>query len=78
MRGPGDVRIDGNVAQVDARIAGSGSLDGRGLTAGHADIVVHGPGTASVHVAGPGRADAQTVDRGQLLFVDRRGSHLSR
>jgi hypothetical protein len=78
MRGPGDVRIDGNVAQVDARIAGSGSLDGRGLTAGHADIVVHGPGTASVHVAGPGRADAQTVDRGQLLLVDRRGSHLSR
>lgn len=78
MNGPGDVRIDGNAAQLDAQIAGSGSLDGRGLTAGHADIVVHGPGTASVHVAGPGRADAQTAGRGQLLLVDRHGSHMSR
>jgi hypothetical protein len=82
MSGPGDVRIDGNVAQVDAQLAGSGSLDGRGLTAGHADIAVHGPGTASVNVVdtagGSARANAKTVARGQLLLVDRSGSHTSR
>jgi hypothetical protein len=78
MNGPGDARIDGTVAQVDAQIAGSGSLDGRGLTAVHADIVVHGPGTASVNVNNQGRADAKTVARGQLLLVDRSGSHTSR
>jgi hypothetical protein len=66
------------VAQVDAQIAGSGSLDGHGLTAGHADIVVHGPGTASVNVNGKDRLDAKTVGRGQLLLVDRSGSHTSR
>jgi hypothetical protein len=70
MNGPGDARIAGTVAQVDAQIAGSGGLDGHGLTAGHADIVVHGPGTASVNVNGK--------DRGQLLLVDRSGSHMSR
>jgi hypothetical protein len=80
MNGPGDARIDGTVAQVDAQISGSGSLDGRGLTANHADIVVHGPGTASVNVVdkAAGRADAKTVVRGQLLLVDRSGSHTSR
>jgi hypothetical protein len=82
MNGPGDVRIDGNVAQVDAQLAGSGSLDGRKLTAGHADIAVHGPGTASVNVVdtggGSGHANAKTVGRGQLLLVDRSGSHASR
>ena len=79
MNGPGDARIDGNVAQVDAQIAGSGSLDGHGLTATHADIVVHGPGTASVNVISqPDRADTKTVARGQLLLVDRSGSRTSR
>ncbi len=79
MNGPGDARIDGNVAQVDAQIAGSGSLDGHGLTAAHADIVVHGPGTASVNVVSqPDRADTKTVARGQLLLVDRSGSHTAR
>lgn len=80
MSGPGDARIEGNVAQVDAQISGSGSLDGRGLTASHADIVVHGPGSASVNVVDKagGRADAKTVGRGQLLLVDRSGSHTSR
>ena len=79
MNGPGDARIDGTVAQVDAQVAGSGSLDGHGLTAGHADIVVHGPGTASVNVVdGNDRAASKTVARGQLLLVDRSGSHTSR
>jgi hypothetical protein len=79
MTGPGDARIDGTVAQVDAQITGSGSLDGHGLTAGHADIVVHGPGTASVNVVdGNDRAASKTVARGQLLLVDRSGSHTSR
>ncbi|WP_075795147.1 GIN domain-containing protein [Massilia putida] len=78
MHGPGDAHIDGTVAQVDAQLAGSGSLDGRGLTAGHADIAVHGPGTASVNVNGNERPDAKTAGRGQLLLVDRSGSHTSR
>jgi hypothetical protein len=78
MNGPGDARIDGTVAQADVQIAGSGSLVGRNLTAGHADIVVHGPGTASVNVTGKDRLDAKTVARGQLLLVDRSGSHTSR
>jgi hypothetical protein len=79
MNGPGGARIDGSVAQVDAQIAGSGSLDGHGLTATHADIVVHGPGTASVNVVDRNdRADTKTVARGQLLLVDRSGSHTSR
>jgi hypothetical protein len=78
MNGPGDARIDGTVAQADVQIAGSGSLVGRNLTAGHADIVVHGPGTASVNVNGKDRLDAKTVARGQLLLVDRSGSHTSR
>jgi hypothetical protein len=39
---------------------------------------VHGPGTASVNVNNQGRADAKTVARGQLLLVDRSGSHTSR
>jgi hypothetical protein len=78
MNGPGDARIAGTVAQVDAQLAGSGSLDGHGLTAGHADIVVHGPGTASVNVNGKDGLDAKTVGRGQLLLVDRSGSHTSR
>jgi hypothetical protein len=75
MNGPGDARIDGTVAQVDAQIAGSGSLEGRGLVAGHADIAVHGPGTAAVHVTG---ADARATNRAQLLLVDRSGSHPAR
>jgi len=78
MSGPGDAHIDGTVAQVDAQLSGSGSLDGRGLTATHADIVVHGPGTASVNVDDRGRTAAKTVGRGQLLLVDRSGPHAGR
>jgi hypothetical protein len=78
MNGPGNARIDGTVAQVDAQIAGSGSLEGRGLVAAHADIAVHGPGTAAVNVSGNGRAGAQVAGRGQLLLVDRSGPHPAR
>ena len=78
MNGPGDARIDGTVAQVDAQIAGSGSLEGHGLVAAHADIAVHGPGTAAVNVTGNDRADTKRGSRGQLLLVDRRGSHPAR
>jgi hypothetical protein len=73
MSGPGDARIDGTVAQVDAQITGSGSLEGRSLVAAHADIAVHGPGTAAVNVTGNGRAGAQAA-----LLVDRDGSHPAR
>ena len=78
LDGPGDARIIGTVAQVDAQIAGSGSLEGRGLTAAHADIVVHGPGTAAVNVTGQERADARLKNRAQLLLVDRSGPHPAR
>lgn len=67
MDGPGDAELDGSVAQIDAQLSGSGELDARGLTAGRADIAVHGPGSASVRVkAGNGPA--------QLLVVDRSGT----
>jgi len=78
LDGPGDARIDGTVAQVDAQIAGSGSLEGRGLTAAHADIAVHGPGTAAVNVTGQERAGARIENRAQLLLVDRSGAHPAR
>ncbi|MFL6633953.1 MAG: GIN domain-containing protein [Massilia sp.] len=79
MNGPGNVALAGTVGDLNAELAGSGDLDGRGLTATHADIVVHGPGTASVNVVDRNdRADAKTVARGQLLLVDRSGSHTSR
>jgi hypothetical protein len=78
MNGPGDARIDGTVARVDAQIAGSGSLEGRGLVAAHADIAVHGPGTAAVNVTGQERADARATNRGRLLLVDRSGPHPAR
>jgi hypothetical protein len=79
MDGPGDARIDGSVAQVSAQINGSGSLEGRRLNVGQTDISVRGPGSASVNVIGKGNAngkpDARALDRGQLLLVDRSGSH---
>jgi hypothetical protein len=79
MNGPGNVALAGTVGDLNVQLAGSGDLDGHGLTAAHADIVVHGPGTASVNVADRNdRADAKTVARGQLLLVDRSGSHTSR
>jgi hypothetical protein len=82
MSGPGDARIDGSVDQVSAQISGSGSLEGRRLNVGQADIAVRGPGSAAVNLIGndnngsgdkgKGRA---AVERGQLLLVDRSGSH---
>lgn len=67
MDGPGDAQLDGSVAQVDAQLSGSGDLDARRLTAGHADVTVHGPGSASLRVKeGNGPA--------QLLVVDRSGT----
>jgi len=66
------------VAQVDAQIAGSGSLEGRGLTAAHADIAVHGPGSAAVNVTGQERAGARVENRARLLLVDRSGPRPAR
>jgi hypothetical protein len=71
MDGPGGARIDGSVAQVSARISGSGSLEGRRLAAASTDIEVRGPGSASVNVAGNGGAAS---GHGQVLLVDRSGS----
>jgi hypothetical protein len=64
MDGPGDARIDGSVDQLSAQINGSGSLEGRRLNAAQTDIMVRGPGSATVNR----KADGQ-------LLVDRSGSH---
>jgi hypothetical protein len=82
MSGPGDARIDGSVAQVSAQISGSGSLEGRRLSVGQTDIAVRGPGSAAVNLIGNGNGGDKvkgraTVERGQLLLVDRSGSHHS-
>jgi hypothetical protein len=73
MDGPGDARIDGSVDQVSAQIRGSGSLEGRRLTAGQTDIAVRGPGSAAVNVAGNGNGRT-SLERSQLLLVDRSGT----
>lgn len=71
--GPGNAELRGQVAGVRARLSGSGTLDGRRLRAGRADIAVSGPGTARVHLTGPG-IDASGTAGGGLLVVNRRGS----
>jgi hypothetical protein len=70
MRGPGNARIDGSVDVVEARLSGSGSLEGRRLTANRTDIAVRGPGNATVNM----KEDAARGGHGQLLLVDRNGS----
>jgi hypothetical protein len=65
--GSGDAHLDGSVARIEAQLTGSGSLEGSGLTAGHADIAVRGSGTANVQLK-DGAAPAR------LLLVDRRGT----
>jgi hypothetical protein len=78
MNGPGDARIDGSVAQVSAQINGSGSLEGRRLSAGQTDIAVRGPGSAAVNVVGNDKGNGRvSAERGQLLLVDRSGTRHS-
>ena len=72
MSGPGSAHIDGKVDLVRAQCSGSGSLEGRKLTAGRADLAVSGPGSAAVNVAGRERRQGA-----QLLVVDRSGSRQS-
>jgi hypothetical protein len=71
LAGPGGARIEGSVDQVNAQVSGSGSLAGHRLTAGHADLEVHGPGNAVVNLAQGGKQ----AGRADLLVVDRSGSH---
>jgi hypothetical protein len=63
------------VAQVSVQINGSGSLEGRRLNVGQTDISVRGPGSASVNVVGKGNGRSDARGLGQLLLVDRSGSH---
>jgi hypothetical protein len=72
MSGPADAHIDGTVDQVTAELSGSGSLEARQLVAAHADIQVHGPGTAAVNVNAGGK---RVADKSSMLVVDRRGTH---
>jgi hypothetical protein len=72
MSGPGDAHIDGSVEQVTAQLSGSGSLEARQLVAAHADIQVHGPGSAAVNVNAGGK---RAADKSAMLMVDRRGTH---
>jgi hypothetical protein len=72
MSGPADAHIDGTVAQVNAQLSGSGSLEARRLVATHADIKVSGPGSAAVNLVGDAKRSA---DRTSTLVVDRRGTH---
>jgi hypothetical protein len=75
MSGPADAHIDGTVDQVTAELSGSGSLEARQLVAAHADIQVHGPGTAAVNVNAGGK---RVADKSSMLVVDRRGTrHVS-
>jgi hypothetical protein len=55
---------------VEARLSGSGSLEGRRLTANQSNIAVRGPGNATVNM----KANAAQAGHGQLLLVDRNGS----
>lgn len=78
MSGPGDSEIEGSVDQVKAQLSGSGSLEARHLLAGHADVVVRGPGTAVVNVRSKtdAKTDAKTVmaEKSRLVTIDRSGA----
>lgn len=76
MTGPGAARVEGKVGVVKARLSGSGGLEGRGLTATQADIVVTGPANAAVNLVGQDerRNAGRAGGSGGLLLVDRGGS----
>jgi hypothetical protein len=80
MSGPGNARIDGTVDTVSAQLSGSGSLDGHGLTAGHADVAVRGAGGAVVNVNG--RTETKSAaparaNRARVMTVDRSGTRVA-
>jgi hypothetical protein len=71
MSGPADAHIDGTVGQLNAQLSGSGSLEARHLVATHADVQVHGSGTATVNVT---NGEKRVAGRTPMLLVDRRGT----
>lgn len=77
MSGPGDAEIDGSVDAVNAQLSGPGSLDARRLLAGHADVVVRGPGTAVVNVRAKLGDKTAMLEKSRLVTIDRRGAHQS-
>jgi len=48
MSGPGEARLAGTVDSVQARLIGSGALDGRKLSAAKTEVTVEGPGDAMI------------------------------
>ncbi|MBA5689456.1 GIN domain-containing protein [Rugamonas apoptosis] len=67
MNGSGQVTLAGKTDKLHAQLSGSGDLNARQLSAGQAEVVVRGPGTAMVNV--------KTADKARLLTFDRSGTY---
>ncbi|MCC6070093.1 GIN domain-containing protein [Massilia sp. GCM10020059] len=74
MKGPADADISGTVDGLNAQLSGSGSLNARALVAGHADVVVSGPGNAVVNVRAKPDTRTAMLDKPRMVTIDRKGA----
>ena len=74
MSGPGEAHLHGKVGSVNAQLSGSGDLEARQLLTASADVVVRGPGSASVSVQEKPDPKNARPARAYVLNVDRRGA----
>jgi hypothetical protein len=78
MNGPADADISGTVDGINAQLSGSGSLNARSLVAGHADVVVSGPGTAVVNLRSKPATRGAMPYQPRLVTIDRKGAREER